>query len=213
MADNTAHYRWVTLLEHNLDAVLQDFVAADLLWYPVERRPDIRIAPDVLIALGRPKGDRSSYRQFEEDGVPPAVVFEVLSPGNSGVEMVNKAVFAFQYGARELIVIDPVREDGYALLARDGAVREEIPSLVGWTSPTLGIRFERSDDALVIYRPDGSRFRDYREREEESIAANARADRAEAKASEQASLRAEAEARAARLAARLAALGVSLDDV
>jgi Uma2 family endonuclease len=59
------------------------FVAGDLLWYPVpDRRETGPIAPDVLVAFGRPKGRRGSYRQWEENGIAPQVVFEVLSPSN-----------------------------------------------------------------------------------------------------------------------------------
>lgn len=57
-------------------------VATDLLWYPVEGRPDIRTAPEVMLSFGRPKGHRSSYKQWEEGGLAPQVVFEVLSPSN-----------------------------------------------------------------------------------------------------------------------------------
>ena len=63
------------------------FVAGDLLWYPVEGKPSIRTAPDVMVVFGRPKGDRGSYKQWEEDGIAPQVVFEVLSPGNRAGEM------------------------------------------------------------------------------------------------------------------------------
>lgn len=52
-----------------------------LLWYPVESHPEIRTAPDVLVVFGRPKGHRGSYKQWEEDNIPPQVVFEILSPG------------------------------------------------------------------------------------------------------------------------------------
>ena len=60
IADNTKQFRWIVLIKENLDHLfLEDetvFVAGDLLWYPVEGRPDIRVAPDVLVAFGRPKG-------------------------------------------------------------------------------------------------------------------------------------------------------------
>ncbi|MGD1852470.1 MAG: hypothetical protein ACFCBU_18435 [Cyanophyceae cyanobacterium] len=36
------------------------FVAGDLFWYPVEGRADIYVAPDVLVAVGRPKDKRST---------------------------------------------------------------------------------------------------------------------------------------------------------
>src|SRR5437016_2428062 len=86
MADNTLQYEYITLIKGGLDIVFADvadvFVAGDLLWYAVEGEPTIRQAPDVLVAFGRPKGYRGSYRQWEEDNIPPQVVFEILSPGN-----------------------------------------------------------------------------------------------------------------------------------
>ena len=36
-----------------------------------------------MVVFGRPKGRRGSYRQWEEDNIPPQVVFEILSPGNN----------------------------------------------------------------------------------------------------------------------------------
>jgi hypothetical protein len=65
MADNTKQFPWIVTIEGGLDAQYRDdpnvFVAGDLLWYPVEGRPVIRAAPDVMVAFGRPKGDRGSY--------------------------------------------------------------------------------------------------------------------------------------------------------
>jgi Uma2 family endonuclease len=56
------------------------FVAGDLLWYPVEGDNKLRQAPDVMVVFGRPKGDRGSYKPWEEDNIPPQVVFEILLP-------------------------------------------------------------------------------------------------------------------------------------
>src|SRR5688572_11069177 len=82
-ADNTKQGHWIVLLFANLRALFHDrldvFIAQNLLWYAVEGHPEIRAAPDVLIVFGRPKGDRGSYKQWEEDNVPPTVDFEILS--------------------------------------------------------------------------------------------------------------------------------------
>lgn len=51
------------------------FVAADLLWYPLESDNKTKVAPDVMVVLGRPKGDRGSYQQWQEANIPPQVVF------------------------------------------------------------------------------------------------------------------------------------------
>ena len=97
MADNTQQFRTIVTIKENLESLFHNrddvFVAGDLLWYPVEGRPDIRRAPDVLVAFGRPKGDRGLYRQWEEWGIAPQVVFEVLSPGNTAEELTEKRAF------------------------------------------------------------------------------------------------------------------------
>jgi Uma2 family endonuclease len=226
ISDTTKQFKWIVLIAENLDATLTCFVAGDLLWYPVKGHPEIRIGPDVLVAQGRPKGDRGSYIQSREDDVAPTVVFEVLSPSNSMREMSRKAAFYQAYGAKELIIIDPDAESGWAFVRNDANAFQLIDDLVGWTSPALGIRFERDGDELVVLHPDGSRFLSFGElqaRTDDAIAradeeraraddAIARADEERARAGEERARADDAIARADRLAAKLAALGVSPDD-
>lgn len=194
MADNTKQFRWIVTLKENLDERLPCFVAGDHLWYPVEGRPTIRIGPDVMVCPGRPKGDRGSYKQWVEGGVPPKVVFEVLSPGNTLREMVRKGGFYAQYGVDEVIFVDPDNENGWARVRAPTGDFDEVETIVGWTSPYLGIRFEQVDGELAVFGPDGARFLTWAELAEKSRAAEQRA---------------EAEAqRARRLAERLRELGV-----
>ena len=97
MAENTLQFKWIVLIKEGLETLFHRdpnvFVAGDLLWYPVEGQPKIRQAPDVLVAIGRPKGERGSYMQWEEEGIAPQVVFEVLSPGNRFNEMLASSGF------------------------------------------------------------------------------------------------------------------------
>jgi Uma2 family endonuclease len=91
MADNTKQYRWIVMLKENLEIflaeVLDVFIAGDLRWYPIEGDNTTRLAPDVMVVFGRPKGDRGSYQQWKEQNIAPQVVFEILSPSNSKREM------------------------------------------------------------------------------------------------------------------------------
>jgi Uma2 family endonuclease len=161
MSDNTKQFRWIVLLKENLEclfaAELQVFVAGDLLWYPVEGNPEIRIAPDAMVVVGRPKGDRGSYRQWQEDNVVPQVVFEVLSPGNTLREMTKKLHFYDRYGVEEYYIYDPDRNDFNALQRVDGSLTV-IDDIADWVSPRLGIRFNLTVDTLEVYYPDGRRF-------------------------------------------------------
>jgi Uma2 family endonuclease len=163
MFDNTKQFRWIVVLKENLEILFADcsdvFVAGDLLWYAVEGRPEIRVAPDTMVVLGRAKGDRGSYKQWQEDNIAPQVIFEILSPGNTVLEMSRKLLFYQRYGVLEYYVFDPDRLNlaGY-IRTEGGNSLEEIVQMQGWVSPLLGIRFELMEDDLTVYRPDGARF-------------------------------------------------------
>ncbi len=163
MANNTKQAMAMMILKENLDAMFAHrddvFVAIDHFWYPVEGRPDIRQAPDVMVVLGRPKGHRGSYKQWLEGGVAPQVVFEVLSPSNTLQEMEEKRAFYEQYGVQEYYLYDPETGKWEGML-RQGEQLVPIEPMEGWISPLLGIRFERgSAEDPGVYDTEGNRFR------------------------------------------------------
>jgi Uma2 family endonuclease len=136
------------------------FVAGDLFWYPVEGRNTICNAPDVMVVLGRPKGDRGSYQQWNEEGIAPQVVFEILSPSNSQDEMDKKLLFYDRYGVEEYYIYDPDRNRLRGWLRGEDGL-DVIPQIADWVSPRLGIRFALSEESLELYRPNGERFLTY----------------------------------------------------
>jgi Uma2 family endonuclease len=133
------------------------FVAGDLLWYPVEGNDTIHQAPDAMVVKGRQKGDRGSYQQWNEGGIAPQVVFEILSQGNRLGEMNRKLRFYEQYGVLEYYLYDPDRIDFAGWLRQNNRL-ELIDEPNDWMSPLLGIRFKLEPDELKIYRPDGHHF-------------------------------------------------------
>ena len=206
MAENTKQGRWITLLYSNLCALFHDrddvFIALDNFWYPVENEPDIVYAPDVYVVFGRPKGDRSSYKQWLEGDIPLTVVFEILSPGNTRTEMDKKFLFYDEYGVEEYYVYDPdtnkldIRVRGKQALYR-------VNDIKGFRSPKLGIRFEMTKPEMTVYGPDGMRFGTLGE--EKQITKEARREATEAKRQSEADVkRADA---AGRLNVRLKELG------
>ncbi len=225
MADNTKQLEVIVYLFDNISALFAErkdvFVAADLFWYPVEGHPEIRTAPDVMVAFGRPKGHRPSYKQWEENNIAPQVVFEVLSPGNRLSELIEKYQFYERYGVEEYYIYDPDRGALEGWLRVDGAFKP-VPEMDGWVSPRLGTRFTLEDGELVMYRPDGERFIPYvelrrqleRERQQveqaRQLAEQARQEAEQVRQlAEQARQEAERERqRAERLAQRLRELGI-----
>ncbi len=211
MADNTKQFRWIVLIKENLELLFADdphvFVAGDLLWYPVEGHPEIRIAPDAMVVFGRPKGDRGSYRQWEEDNIVPQVVFEILSPGNRVKEMTRKLQFYERYGVEEYYIYDPDDNELEGLERLEGSL-QLIEEINHWVSPRLGIQFVLTSETLEIYRPDERKFLSSLELEQERQQASELAEQATQRAEQESQRAEQANQRAERLAAQLRALGI-----
>jgi Uma2 family endonuclease len=197
MASNTTHLEWIVILKENIGWLFANdpnvFVAADLFWYPVEGRNKIVVAPDLMVVLGRPGGHRGSYKQWEEGGIAPQVVFEILSPTNERSEMDNKLLFFDRYGVEEYYVYDYEKKYLQVCLREDEILVSQ-PVNTEWVSPRLKIRFDLTGDRMQVFYPDGREFLTY-DRVQENLALA------------QADLLKERN-RAEKLAAQLRALGV-----
>jgi hypothetical protein len=163
------------------------------------------VAPDVLVAFGRPKGYRGSYLQWKEEAVAPQVVFEVLSPGNSVMEMVRKLAFYDRHGVEEYYLIDPAEQDVTGWRREEGHL-VAIDEMDGYLSPRLGIRFQLEAGRISLAAPDGRPFEDFVDLKHERDHQRLRAD-AETVAREH------AEARARLLAEKLRQLGLDPDEL
>jgi Uma2 family endonuclease len=198
MAENTLQYRWITVIKGGMDVVFKDdpnvFVAGDLLWYPVEGEPEIRAAPDTMVAIGRPKGERLSYLQWREDDLPPQVVFEVLSPSNSRAEMAAKHDFYETHGVEEYYVYDPDRLTLEVWLRKGSVLRRVFGAEGGFTSPRTNVTIKMDPD-LILVGPDGRAFVDYPVLAEQRDEAERQRDEAQRQAETATQLRRESENR------------------
>jgi Uma2 family endonuclease len=163
MAENTLQFDWIVKITGNLRRLFINdpnvFIAGDLFWYPIEGHPEIVVAPDTLAVFGRPPGHRGSYRQWEEGGIAPQVVFEVLSPGNRFGEMTAKYDFYRRHGVEEYYMLDPEPDRlELAGFLRQGDDLARIENMNGHVSPRLKIKFEITSDALRIVGSDGRSF-------------------------------------------------------
>ena len=127
MSDNTTHGDAIEYVAGVARTVVQSdpnaFSAADHLWYYRQGDPTMRVAPDVYVVFGRPKGHRGRYLQWAEDGIAPQFVFEVVSPNNRAATAAK--VFLYdELGVDEYVIYDP----GYD---RDGDLDVSKRSLRG----------------------------------------------------------------------------------
>ncbi|MGD2180238.1 Uma2 family endonuclease [Lusitaniella coriacea] len=218
MSDNTKQFRWIMELYYNLEWLFAEnpniFVAGNLLWYPVEGQVKLCQAPDVMVAFGVAKGDRGSYQQWNENNVAPQVVFEILSPSNTQTEMNRKLLFYARYGVEEYYIYDPHKNDFSGLLRSptsesEGLSLQVIEKIQGWVSPRLGIRFELSEEALQLYRPDGKPFATYLEIQRNLEQERERASQAEQRAEKAEIALQEERRKAERLSERLREMGIN----
>jgi Uma2 family endonuclease len=199
MAENTRQWEAIATLKGNIESFTPAtaFVAGDHLIYVDPTDPTERQAPDVYVAFGRPRGHRGSYKLWEEGGVFPQVVFEVLGPSNTAAEMREKREFYFGHGAEEYYEFDPEAGTwtGFVSNAATGSP-EPVANMDGFISPRLGMRFASRPLELLVYRPDGSRFLSFQEMNDLAEAEYQRAE-AERQRYEAERQRAEAERRRA----------------
>ena len=193
MAESTIQYELIVKIKEGCESLFKNdpnvFVAADLLWYPVEGRIDISQAPDTMVVFGRPKGDRLSYIQYREDNVTPQVVFEIRSHNDRQTKMNKKLAFYQRHGVEEYYLYDPERNELQGWQRIEGNL-EVIEPMEGWISPRLEVRFELGSDGLEIYRPDGEKFLSYAELEADRVLSHQRLQQ-ESQRAEQESQRAE----------------------
>jgi Uma2 family endonuclease len=185
MAENTKQARWIIIFYDNLSAKFADrpdvFVAADNAWFPKENEPKITLAPDVYLVFGRPKGDRSSYKQWEENDVPITVAFEIRSPSNTDEEMDDKQVFYEEHGVEEYYDYNP--ETNYLrAFVRKGDVFVRVRNFQEFVSPRLGLRFEMTEPEMTVYHAGGERLLTFEELAAERRRAEERATTAEQRA-------------------------------
>lgn len=191
MADNTKQFELIVEIKKGLDLLYindpQVFIAGDLLWYPIQGQPQTVTAPDVMVVFGRPKGespeatlsDRGSYKQWEEDNIAPQVVFEILSPSNSRIEMSKKLLFFDRHKVEEYYLYDP-DTNLLEVWIRTTEGLEPIAQPDNWTSPRLGIRLDTNSGRLQLYKSDGTKFHTYIEVNELLEQERDRANQAEA---------------------------------
>ncbi len=161
MANNTEHFEIIVLIKGNLDILFADdpnvFIAGDLFWYPIQGNNKIKYAPDVMVALGRPKGRRSSYKQWEEGNQPPHVVFEILSPVNTRAEMDRKLLFYERHGVEEYYIYDSENHQLRVWLRGEYGL-DWVDFGEKWVSPRLQITFDVSGEQWQLFYPDGQPF-------------------------------------------------------
>lgn len=224
MAENDPQYRCITDTRFTLEQYYRDnsqvYVGADLLVYYEEGDSTKSVAPDVLVVLEVPRGNRRNYLIWKE-GKAPDVVFEFASEGTWQADLGWKFGLYQGLGVKEYFLFDPLAEhfdpplQGYRLVERTYQPISPLSTgrgILGISSEVLGLELWMQPDggegmpyALRLYDPAADSWLLTPAEEAEARR------QAEARAAEEAEARRQAEARAAELEAELERLRAQLD--
>jgi Uma2 family endonuclease len=135
----------------------QIYVAGNILLYYEEGNPAACVAPDVFLVQGVAKGERRTYRLWDE-GRPPTVVFEITSRGSRLEDLGTKRAVYAMLGVQEYFLYDPMGEylrpplQGYRL--QEEEYQRILPGADGGlTSQTLRLALRVEEGRLRLVNP------------------------------------------------------------
>lgn len=204
MAETDTHRKQMVYLIEALDDYFRNdpqvYVAGNLFLYYEEGDPHQVVAPDVFVVKGVPKGDRRTYKLWEEENKGPQVVFEVTSRRTRKEDLGPKKGTYEMLGVQEYFLFDPLGEYlepplvGYWL--EEGGYRREAGERL--VSEVLGLELRVEEEHLWLYDLETG------EKLLSPLEAQAARREAEARAEQEAAARREAEEELARLRAQMA---------
>lgn len=112
MAETDTHANLLMNLRMALDIFFADrkdvYVSGNIMFYYVEGDPTQVISPDMMVCFGIPKGDRTSYKTWEESDVVPSVVIELSSRGTWRKDFMEKKTLYEMLGVAEYYIFNPL---------------------------------------------------------------------------------------------------------
>jgi len=160
MAETDWHWDDMVDVAHMLKARYRDApdacVASNMFVYYVEGDPKKVFAPDVYVVFGAPKRKRRMYKLWEE-GVPPAVVFEMTSRKTRREDIGSTQDVCARLGVDEYFLHDPEHDylrpplQGFRLDRASGAYHPMAPDTGGGlVSERLGLRLWDDGGVLAL---------------------------------------------------------------
>lgn len=199
MAETDIHRKLMVEIIEILDTRFENrpdvYVSGNLMLYYEKGQPKRWVAPDVFVVFGIKKGDRRTYRLWEE-GVSPNFVLELASKTTYQNDLGDKKdLYADELGVQEYYLYDPDRQYlpsplmGYHLVDGDYTPIQPIEHRL--PSEMLGLELGEVAGKLRLYDPEKKAW------------LMRPAEAAEARARQETQARQQAEAELARLRAEL----------
>ena len=161
MAETDFHAKLLTNLRLALEmffAGREDvYVTGNIMFYYEEGEPKEVISPDVMVCFGIPKGNRTSYKTWEENDVVPSVIIEVSSRGTWRKDRVEKRALYAMLGVKEYFIFNPLdlkSDFSFVALHLKNGEYEALEITNGQVlSKVLNLELVVRDDTLRLFDP------------------------------------------------------------
>lgn len=166
MAETDIHANLLIYLKKALEIFFSErddiYVSGNIMFYYVEGDPTQTVAPDVMVCFGIPKGERRSYKTWEENDVVPSVVIEISSHGTWKKDRIEKRLLYEMLGVKEYYIFNPLfPKNSPAFLAYrlENNVLNQVTIENGRIkSEVLGLELVETEKTLRLFNPETGEF-------------------------------------------------------
>ena len=166
MAETDFHRNLILELIKTLEIFFAEspdvYVTGNIMFYYVEHDPKQVVSPDVMVFFGVPKGERRSYKTWEENDVVPPVVIEISSLGTWSKDRIEKRLLYELLGVKEYYIFNPLTPRKVpvfmAFVLEDGVFVPVSVENNRVKSDVLGLELVVSNKTLRLFNPQSNEF-------------------------------------------------------
>jgi Uma2 family endonuclease len=166
MAETDIHRKLILYLTDCLDIFLSSrknvYVTGNIMFYYEEDSPQDVVSPDVMVFFGVPKGNRTSYKSWEENDVMPAVVIELASRSTWHKDRTEKRELYEMLGVKEYYIFNPQYPKTLpafmAFNLEDGELKKVTVENNRIYSDLLELEFVDTGETLRLFNPQTNEF-------------------------------------------------------
>ena len=159
MAETDIHRKLLLYLTNCLELFFEKrekvYVTGNIMFYYEEGSPEDVVAPDVMVFFGVNKGDRTSYKSWEENDVMPSVVIELASRSTWHADRTTKRELYEMLGVKEYYIFNPLYPKTLpafmAFSLEDGVLTKREIESGRIYSPLLGLELVDTGKTLRLY--------------------------------------------------------------
>jgi Uma2 family endonuclease len=166
MAETDIHRKLLLYLTSCLELFFENrekvYVTGNIMFYYEEGSPDEVVSPDVMVFFGVNKGNRTSYKTWEENDVLPSVIIELASRSTWHKDRTEKRELYEMMGVKEYYIFNPLYPKTLPAFLAFGLesgvlVKQEIQNNRIY-SEQLGLELVDTGETLRIYDLDKNEF-------------------------------------------------------